>query len=175
MYKKHVIILTAFAIVLVSCGTEKVKETEVVKEEKTLEIINSGQEEIIQLLDNLSTGKIQVNTTTKSDLASIYGIEENDYYMNKKIELEDHVMYINFTISKDVLTKISYATLSNSPKDFSYITNLITDQFGEDYDQTFITPDSLNNNASKIWNMDTVIIQYDTFSDLNSGYEIIIK
>jgi hypothetical protein len=74
-----------------------------------------------------------------------------------------------------VLTKISYATLSNSPKEFNYISNLLSQTFGENYNLSFTTNDSLESNASKIWQLDSMTIQYESFSDLNSGYELIIK
>ena len=95
--------------------------------------------------------------------------------MNKKVTFEDHTLYINFTISKGVITKISYATLSNSPKEFSYIDDLITNSFGNDYVLSYNTNDSTINNASKTWNIDNILIQYESFSDLNSGYELTIE
>jgi hypothetical protein len=175
MNVKQIVFISLFIALVSSCSNSNPSKVEPETIEKTLEIIPSGKEEVQELLDYFESNKLKINKTTKAELSMIYDIEENDYYMNKKVQLEDHVLYINFTISNDVLVKVSFATLSNSPKDFSYITNLITQHFGESYTQNFNTNDSVVNNATLKWELDSAYIQYETFSDLNSGYEITIK
>lgn len=175
MSVKQIFFIAIYITLISSCGNSNDNHGEVEVVEKSLEIIPTGKEDVKELLDYYKSNKLQINKTSKAELSLIYDIEENDYYMNKKIQLEDHVLYINFTISNAVLTKVSYAALSNSPKDFSYITNLITQNFGEDYTQTYNTNDSVVNNATLKWELDSAYIQYETFSDLNSGYELTIK
>lgn len=166
------VLVSSIAIGCASNTENKVSKEEIKEEQKTIE---SGVDEVNQLLTYLQQQKIQVGHTSTTELSELFGIEANDYYMNKKIELEDHTLYITFTISKNILTRISYATLSKSPKDFSYIDNVVELNFGDSPTIEFLTSDSVMNNSLRTWNLDSLKIVYQTFSDLNSGYELIIQ
>lgn len=149
------------------------RENNNIKEEITL--IESGAEEVKQLLNHLQSKEIQIGKTTSAELSILLALEDNDYYMNEKIDLEDHTLYLTFTISQQVVSKISYATLSNSTKDFSYIDNILVDNFGTPQYIGFLSNDSLLNNSLRKWSVDSLNVEYKTFSDLNSGYELIIQ
>jgi hypothetical protein len=161
--------------VLISCGSAKIEEQSIEEKSEELTINRTGEEDVLKLLSLINSGKLSINKTTSQELSELFKIDENAYYMNKKLTLEDHTLYINFTISSGVISKISYATLSNSPKNFSYIDHLLTEEYGNEYSITYNTIDSLDNNALKVWDLDSLTVLYESFSDLNSGYEIIIK
>lgn len=175
MKVKQLVYIITILLFSISCGSDKPDNASVSEELKTEEIIPSGKEEVKQLIDYLDSNKLTINQTTSEELSFLYKIVENDYYMTKKIELEDHVLYINFTIANGTLSKVSYATLSNTPKDFSYVGAFLTERFGPNFSLTFNTNDSLANNAIKIWKLDGFTLAYETFSDLNSGYEISVE
>lgn len=175
MSVKHLFAITLLSICTTNCTSSETKPEEVSNDPAEMKVLTTGEEEIKELLTFINTDQIIINQTSSAELATLFGIEENEYYMNKKVTFEDHTLYINFTISKGVITKISYATLSNSPKEFSYIDDLITNSFGNDYVLSYNTNDSTINNASKTWNIDNIMIQYESFSDLNSGYELTIE
>ena len=174
--KNHIITIFCFSFILLSsCSNDPkpTKSSDIKSEQPTIN--KTGLNEIEALFEKLNNGTLIINSTTKEELSAIYNIELNDYYMTKKEELEDHTLYITFTITNGKLSKISYATLSNTEKDFSYIYDLTKNQFGTNYSQTYNTVDSTDNNSVIIWKDSSINIQYESFSGLNSGYELIIK
>ena len=158
-----------------NCSSNENKTSEKEIKDEAPVLVKTGMSDVEDLFNHLNKNVIKLNTTTKEELSAMYDVEVNDYYMSKKIELEDHTLYITFTILDGVLSKISYATLSNTRKDFSYINDLVMSQFGLDYSQTFNTTDSTDDNSIINWTKDSQNIQFESFSGLNSGYELTIK
>ncbi len=175
--KKSFILISSITC-LIACSCESTQEKDASTDENKKEeivIIESGTEEVNQLLKYLQSKEIQIGKTTSAELSVLLGMDENDYYMNEKIVLEDHTLYVTFTISEKVVSKISYATLSNSTKDFSYIDKMVENHFGTPQNIEFLSNDSLLNNSLRNWSVDSLTVEYKTFSGLNSGYELIIQ
>lgn len=150
-------------VTFTSCGGGE-KDGEKTEEKKESK---SGASEVATILGDLESGKIQFGETSASEIAKLYGLEEDDFEMNSKKEFKGYRLESNFGVSDDVLYDMSFHTYSEGDdyepikEEVKNIVAELTKVLGEP---------STEEGTYYEWSKETYSVTLNTYS--TSGYDI---
>ncbi len=90
----------------------KVDKAAIEKEEN--KVAGASLDQVQKLIPAVVNGTIKLNTTTPGEIATLMGMEADDYYMSDKVQYETHYLNRNISISNKKVSSIKFSTFQDS-------------------------------------------------------------